>query len=338
LSSPDAQQTSRGWASRVARAPWRLIGILLLVLVILNIDVHAVIARFSRLGLGYVAGAAGAFVALLAARFWRWRVLTIAVGARQPFWALVASCNHSIWLGLATPGRIGEFRRAADLAVVRGWGMAASSSLVLLDLLIDLAAYGAIGLGGYLWVVESSPWGSVAFGAIVLFTALSVIGFGSLVGLLIRFAPSVRKVPGLSELLPALREGLSFSVALKLVIATMLASLAYISMVWCLIHPMQPELPGIYIATAVGLAGIAGAVPITYFGLGTRDVVLIWFFGQIHKLPSDAVAFSFSILLLQLIGIFVSLAAVPLLRAAAARERRENGGSSLLQLQRRKPG
>jgi hypothetical protein len=101
---------------------------------------------------------------------------------------------------------------------------------------------------------------------------------------------------------------------------------------------MQPDLPGGYIATAVGLAGIAGAVPITYFGLGTRDVVLIWFFGQIHRLPSDAVAFSFSVLLAQLIGIFVSLAAVPLLRAAATRERRENGGSSWLQLQRRKHG
>ena len=338
MNSPDIQQIPAGWAARIARAPWRLIGIVLLVIVILNVDLHAIMFRFSRLGLGFVAGAMAAFAALLAIRCWRWRVLTKAVGARQPFWQLVLSCNRSIWLGMATPGRIGEFRRAADLSVVRSWGMAASSSLVLLDLLVDLVAYGAIGVGGYLWVTVPSPGGSLAAGAIFLFTALSVIGFGSLVRLLVRFAPRLSKVPGLSELLPALGDGLSFGVGLNVLTATMLASLSYVCMVWCLVHPMQPDLPAGYIATAVGLAGIAGAVPITYFGLGTRDVVLIWFFGQIHRLPSDAVAFSFSVLLAQLIGIFVSLAAVPLLRAAATRERRENGGSSWLQLQRRKHG
>jgi hypothetical protein len=266
---------------------------------------------------------------LLAGRFWRWRILTSAVGARQPFWALASSCNHSIWLGLATPGRIGEFRRAADLAFVQKWGMAASSSLVLLDLLIDLGAYGAIGIGGYVWLIESSPEGSFAAGTIVLFTALSVIGFGSLVRLLIRYVPRLSKVAGLSELLPALRDGLSAAVGLKLLAATMLVAASYVGMVWCLVHPTQPDLRGDQVATAIGLAAIAGAVPITYFGLGTRDVVLIWFFGKIQLLPPDAVAFSFSILLAQLIGIAVSLAAVPLLRAAAARERGEKRGRSI---------
>ena len=338
MSSPDAQQSSGGWASRIARAPWRLIGIVLLAVVILNIDRQAVIARFGRLGVGYVAGAMAAFAALIALRYWRWRVLTNAVGTRQPFWQLASSFNHSVWLGMATPGRIGEFRRAADLSVAQHWGMAASSSLVLLDLLIDLGAYGAIGVGGYLWLVTAAPWGGVAAAAILCLAALPVIGFGALGGLILRCAPSISKRAGLSELLPALRDGFSLGVGITLVTATVMTSLAYVSMVWCLVHPTQPDLSIVYIATAVGLAGIAGAVPITYFGLGTRDVVLIWFFGQLHKLPPDAVAFSFSILLAQLIGIFVSLAAVPLLRAAATRERQEKGGRSWPQLQRRRHG
>jgi hypothetical protein len=317
LTSPDAPQTSGTWASRIARAPWRLIGIVLLVVVILNVDLQAVLARFSGLGLGFVAGAAAAFVGLLAGRFWRWRILTTAVGARQPFWELASSCNRSIWLGLATPGRVGEFRRAADLALVRRWSMAASSSLVLLELLFDLAANGAIGVGGLLWLVASSPWGGLAAGAMVLFAAFSLVGLGLLVRLLLRLAPGLNKVAGLMELLPALRSGLSIGVGLKLLAATMLVALSYVGMVWCLVHPMQPDLRADHVATAVGLAGIAGAVPITYFGLGTRDVVLIWFFGKIQMLPPDAVAFSFSVLLAQLIGIVVSLAAVPLLRAAA---------------------
>jgi uncharacterized membrane protein YbhN (UPF0104 family) len=98
-------------------------------------------------------------------------------------------------------------------------------------------------------------------------------------------------------------------------------------MVWALVYPMQPDLPPLEIGTSVGLAGMAGAVPITYFGLGTRDVMLVSFFGYLGRPAEEAVALSTCFLLVQLIGILVSLA-VAILLGFTARISSTQGQSS----------
>ncbi|HVY88311.1 MAG TPA: lysylphosphatidylglycerol synthase transmembrane domain-containing protein [Hyphomonadaceae bacterium] len=325
--APPAAPKSVGWATRIAKAPWRLIGIVLLVVVLLNIDLNRLLQQFERLGPGPIVMAAGAFVLLLVGRYWRWRVLTLAVGAKQQLWSLIVSCNRSIWLGLVTPGRVGEFRRAADLSVVRGWGLAASSSLVLIDLLIDLGAYTAIGLGGFLYLSLAAPWGPILAGAVLVGAVSMLFALGGIAGQAARLFPILLRVPGFAELLPALGGGLPGGRALQVVMATTVAAIAYITMIWCLVHPMQPDLDVGQIGASVGLAGVAGAIPITYFGLGTRDIMLVSFFAHLGRPAEQAVAVSFSILLAQVIGIFVSLAAEPVLGVAAKRnDRREKPG------------
>lgn len=312
-----AAPKSVGWAARIAKAPWRLIGIGLLIVVLLKIDLSRLLQQFARLGPGPIAMAAGAFVLLLVGRYWRWRVLTLAIGAQQPLGNLVSSCNRSIWLGLVTPGRVGEFRRAADLSVVRGWGLAASSSLVLIDLLIDLGAYAALGLGGFLYVSLAKPWAQLVGGATFVMAALILLALGGAAGIVIKLVPVLLRVPGFAEVLPALRDGLKRGGALQVVAATALAAASYITMIWCLVHPMQPDLGVHQIGASVGLAGVAGAIPITYFGLGTRDVMLVSFFAHLGRPAEQAVVVSFSVLLAQLIGIFVSLAVEPVLGVTA---------------------
>jgi uncharacterized membrane protein YbhN (UPF0104 family) len=313
---------SVGWAARIAKAPWRLIGIALLIVVLFKIDLHRLLQQFARLGPGPIAMAAVAFVVLLVGRYWRWRVLTWAIGARQPLWPLVSSCNRGIWLGLVTPGRVGEFRRAADLSVVRQWGLTASSALVLIDLLIDLGAYAALGLGGFLYVSLGGPWAQLLGGSTLVLAALVLLALGGVAGLAIRLAPVLLRVPGFSEVLPALRDGLKGARSLQVVAATALAAAGYVTMIWCLVHPMQPDLGLDQISASVGLAGVAGAIPITYFGLGTRDLMLVSFFAHMGRPAEQAVVVSFSVLLAQLIGIFVSLAVDPVLGMAAKQSAR----------------
>lgn len=325
MSSPTEEAPSKpvSLAARIAKAPWRLIGIVLLIIVLSRIDLAKALADFTRIGPAYIAGAVVSFLVLLVVRCLRWRVFTVAIGARQPFWQLAASCNQSIWLGMATPGRIGEFRRAADLSVVRGWSLASSSALVLVELLVDLGAYVALALGGYLWLTLPAPWGLAAAMTILVSACLVLVALGPLSGIALKAAPILRKTPGLSEVLPALDAGLRIGPAVRVLVTTVVALISYVAMVWSLVHPMQADLGALELGTAVGLSGVAGAIPITYFGLGTRDLVLIGFFAQIGKSASDAVALSLCILLAQLIGIFVSLAAVLPLGVAVKREAKQ---------------
>ncbi len=321
--APPAAPKSVGWAARIAKAPWRLIGIGLLIVVLFKIDLHRLLQQFARLGPGPIVMAAGAFVVLLVGRYWRWRVLTLAIGARQPLWALVSSCNRAIWLGLVTPGRVGEFRRAADLSVVRGWGLASSSSLVLIDLLIDLGAYAALGLGGFLYLSLAEPWARILGGATLVIAVLVLFALGGVAGFVIERVPVLLRVPGFAEVLTALRDGLKRAGALQVVAATAVTAASYVAVIWCLVHPILPDLGVDQIGASVGLAGIAGAIPITYFGLGTRDVMLVSFFAHMGRPAEQAVVVSFSVLLAQLTGIFVSLAADPVLGMAAKRTDRQ---------------
>ena len=48
------------WATRIAKAPWRLIGLVLLIVVLFKIDLNRLLSDFARLGPGPIAMAAGA--------------------------------------------------------------------------------------------------------------------------------------------------------------------------------------------------------------------------------------------------------------------------------------
>jgi glycosyltransferase 2 family protein len=320
LSAPvEAPPKSVGWAARIAKAPWRLIGIVLLVTVLLNIDLKQVLAQLSLIGMPSVVAASAAFVVLIAGRCWRWRTLTLAVGTEEPLWNLVSSCNRSIWLGLMTPGRIGEFRRAADLSVARGWGLAASSGLVLFDLLIDFGVYLTIGVGGLLYLILPTPWGAITSLAVAACAVAVLLNLGALFGQACARLPVLLRVPGFADMSPALREGLRGGLVMKMLIAIAISTAAHITVVWCLVAPMQLDLSLLEITGGVGLAGVAGAIPITYFGLGTRDVALLWFFSEIGQPATDAIALSLCFIPIQLIGILVSIAMEPLISWMAAR-------------------
>lgn len=300
-------------ARLLARAPWRLIGVALLVVVLLRVDLRQVAAQFERIGPVSIAEAALAFLVLLVCRCWRWRVLTRSIGDMSPLWANVASCNRSIWLGMATPGRLGELSRAADLAATRGWTLTAAGALVLFDLSLDLSAYVALALGGMLYFSLPASWTPLALGALVLAIVLAVLLAARLIGLAVRFAPFLARLPGLAEVLPSLARGFRDGAAIGALLGTLGAATSYVLMLMCLTRMMQPSIDWTLVAPSIGMAGLAGAVPVTIFGLGTREAVLIWFLGPHGIDAAHAVAFSFTIILAQLIGIAVSvLAGLPL--------------------------
>lgn len=291
----------------VTRAPWRLIGLVMLVVVLTTVDLRQVGAQLARIGPLSVAGALLAFAVLLACRCWRWRLLTQATGDRGPLLANLISCNRSIWLGLATPGRIGEFRRAGDLAISRGWGVASASALVLFDLLLDLGAYVALAVAGAILLFFPAPLNVAGALAAVAAFAACVFAVPPLLSASARFGPLARRVPGVAVLPNALGAGFRDGAAWLAVATTLGAALAYSAMIACLATPLAISLSLAHVVIVVGLSVAAGALPISYFGVGTRDVALIGFFELIGESRTDAIAVSLLFLVAQLIGLVVSI-------------------------------
>lgn len=304
------------------RIPFRLIGLVLLCYILYTLDVGEVIGRLQQIGVVSLVVAALAFAALLAFRCWRWHVLVTAIGAAMPLRWNVLSYNGSVWVGMATPARLGEFRRATDLANKGALGLGQASALVLFDLSLDLFVFVVLSAAGCLYLF-AGPGTDVAW---VLFGMTLGIGFAVLlfvrwpIILSIRCVPLIRKIPGVGDLIPILGEGLRGQTATKTAFLTIGVAATYIWMMLTLIGSIVPDLRIVEAMTVVGLAGIAGAIPITYFGLGTRDVALIWYFGLLGQTMETAVAVSLMFLLAQLIGIAVSLGASGILPLVLPKE------------------
>ncbi len=284
---------------------------MLLGYILYTLDLQEVFGRLRQIGLVSLVVAALAFAALLAFRCWRWHVLVTAIGAATPLRWNVLSYNGSVWVGMATPARLGEFRRATDLAKSGALGFGQASALVLFDLSLDLFVFIVLSAAGCLYLF-AGPGTDLAW---LCFSASLGLGFAVLlfvrwpIVLSIRWVPIIRKIPGVGELIPKLGEGLQGLTATKTAFLTVGVAATYIWMMLALMGSIVPDLQIVEAMTVVGLAGIAGAIPITYFGLGTRDVALIWYFGMLGQTKETAVAVSLMFLLAQLIGIAVSLAA-----------------------------
>lgn len=297
-------------------SPLRLIGVVALCYVFTVVEVAAVVAQIRTIGVSSVAMAAAAFAALALIRCWRWHVLVQSAGKDVPLRDAFAACNTSIWLGMATPARLGEFQRGLDLARRARCNLAEASALVVFELLLDLGAYAVLAVAGLLMIRLG---GATAAGT-AAWLAILVIGFTAVVFLRVPIALSIRVMPWLGNVpgLAALRAGLLAHLdgrrAVSIALCTVAALLAYAWMMTALIAPMRLSLGLREVATLIGLAGVAGAIPVTYFGLGTREVALIGYLGQLGIGKETAVAVSLLFLLAQLVGIAVSLALSLLLR------------------------
>ena len=290
------------------RIPFRLAGILLLAYLLYVTDLPVVLILLRNITPSSMFAAVGAFIVLVLARCWRWQTLVSCVGVSTPAVDNFLSCNTSIWLGLVTPGRVGELGRGIDLARQSGKGLAETSALVFFDLLFDLFAYTALALGGALVITLGDNSVSQAINA-----ACIGVGFLTLLYMRIpiaagiRWLPWVNKIPGVSLLLPSLVSNLGLAKTWRISVATALASLALVLMVEALTSSLHLPLGLTETMAMVGLVGVSGAIPITYFGLGTRDITLIWYLGQHGQSLETAVAVSFMFLLAQLIGIATSI-------------------------------
>jgi uncharacterized membrane protein YbhN (UPF0104 family) len=110
---------------------------------------------------------------LIALKTWRWQVLLLGAGIRLPFIAAWRAYAASIFLGCLTPGRMGEFVKAAYVSQNVQVELAKALPSVFIDRLFDLyllLILGLIGLFHYSLASDRGSLWSLVLLAIALFT------------------------------------------------------------------------------------------------------------------------------------------------------------------------
>jgi uncharacterized protein (TIRG00374 family) len=243
-----------------------------------------------------------AFSAAMAiAKSWRWRLLLDAAGLPTPFVATLRRFLVGNFLGLATPGRVGDLAKSLYFAGRGEHAVARATASIAVDRLLDIVV---LALLGSAILLEERGWlAALPLVAAAIFAALFAAkrragerllrrAFGAL-------APGERGDRASSEFAAFYAQVAALVTRRRLALPLAAAMLAYLFLVVGverIAAGLGLDLPIGFVASSVILSIFASLLPISVAGLGSRDAVLIACFAQ-RGLPAEtAVSVSLALL------------------------------------------
>ena len=327
---PPAQQRPAKPGRRIARTLIRLVGPALLVVVVLRMPDRAkVLETLASAAPWPIALAVVLNLVNIHLKVIRWEVLLRTRGIRYPRRRAWASFLTSLYVGMLTPGRVGDVLRAQylkhDLGVPYSEGLAS----VVMDRLCDLyvlVAFVAVGVVRYGEVVVGRlaivTWAGVAATALLPLVLLVPGVAERLLGRVYAKLSPGGDTAGFRRFLEALRAngGRSLMVTIPLTIATFLVNYAQ---GWLVARALGLPMAFFDAVCLVAIASLLGLLPISISGVGVRELFFSLAFPVLGFRPEAGVSFGlllFVVIYLVIVGIgFVAwLVSPPPSRATSA--------------------
>jgi uncharacterized protein (TIRG00374 family) len=283
---------------RLVRTLLRLLGPALLVLLIAKIpNRDAIVRAVSSAALGPLAAAALLNLANVYLKVVRWQVLLRTRGIHYPTRRAFPAFLSSVYVGMLTPGRVGDVLRVQYLRAELGISYAEGLASIVMDRLCDLyvlVVFVAVGVVHYSPVIvgslASAIWGGVA--VIVLAPLVFLVpGVAErwMSGLYARLSGR-RGADGLERFLDALRENLGRPL-LTTVPLTAAAFLVNYAQGWIIAWAIGIDMSFFDAMCLLAVASLLGLLPISVSGLGVRELFFSLVFPLLGHRPEVGVSF-----------------------------------------------
>jgi uncharacterized protein (TIRG00374 family) len=296
---------------RLRQIAFRLIGLGILAVILARLDLQATITALTRAHWGYLLLALAADPILFGLKSWRWRELLKMQGIAYPWTDAFLAFMAGFFLGLVTPGRVGEMGKALYLRQDRDVPVSEGLANVLMDRMFDLYTILMLGTAGLVWFRLLPEW------ALVLLIVLAGLALWFPFALATdRFAGwGLRLVRGIPYLRPyhasmveatvrfqgGLRPLLTPGLAAPLLL-TAIAYALFFGQAHLLARALDLGVGIIYLAVCLSVSGVITLLPISFSGLGTRDAILIALFAPLGLSAEQALAFSTLFFLIFYVG------------------------------------
>ncbi|WP_437305101.1 lysylphosphatidylglycerol synthase transmembrane domain-containing protein [Sorangium sp. So ce388] len=313
----------------VVRALVRLVGPLLLAVVILRMkDRDAVLAALASASAGPLALAAALNLLNIHLKVVRWDALLRARDIHYPLGRAWASFMTSLYVGMLTPGRVGDLLRIRYLRHDLGVPYAEGLASVVMDRLCDLyvlAAFVAVGVARYSAVIAGRlawlTWGGIA---ITVLAPLVLLIPGLAERLMLALSRKLAKAPVGAEAGTEPGAASRFLVALRAHVGRGLLVTLPVTVATFIVNFLQ----GYLIARALGLslslfdvtcllaiANLLGLLPISIAGVGVREFFFALVFPSLGFSAEHGVSFGllvFAVIYLVVVALgFVSWQVAP---------------------------
>jgi hypothetical protein len=281
----------------------RIFGVVVLAFILTRVDLGRLGDTLAGANFGLVALAIAGNIPGLAIKAWRWTFLLRAQDIRYPIVPAQLAYFGSVFIGLLTPGRLGEFVKAIHVSRDCDVPAGTAFSGVLADRLFDLYALAIIGglalisLGSVDGPVKAVVLsGSAVVLVIPLILLVNATSFSMTARSFGKLGRIGRKLFSPEGVAVQLRTGIMQITPRWIAIGIVFTTVAYIvfyGQAYLLSEALDLDVSFITVVYAVALGSLVTLVPISIAGLGTREAAIIAFLGNSGVSSEDALGFSF---------------------------------------------
>ena len=292
---------------------FRLFGLILFVYIIAKIDVGELTAALKGMDFLYY------FIAIMflffsfLTRTIKWKKLINSIGAKIPGNVLFRIMAKGLFLGVITPGRVGEFWRAKYLTDHSKISQGVAFYTAFMDRLMDMIIFGLVAIIGlpiiYLRFGIEAQWQMYLlvfiFLIILAFVFLKKLGLQRISKIFVRFfvpASQQEKTNNFLTDFDSPFKILKLRLFLELLAYGFLYYVTAIAVYYFVALSLGLNLPFWYLFLTVSMVWLILALPITFLGLGTREASFIYFFSIMGIPAHSAVAFSLLVLLIYILS------------------------------------
>lgn len=289
----------------------RAIGPLLLVAVVWGLEDKAQLWRTAKEADWWLLAAAVVTnVPIVHFKVVRWQKLLAARGYHYPLRRAYIAVLSSMYLGMITPGRVGDLLRIQyvkhDIGAPYTEGLATTFMDRFCDLYV-LAGVVAVGAAYFAPLLSTDlaylTWAAVAVAALAPSVFLLEGPMELLKRLLSRLTE--RWHASLDALLDALRSLVGRSLAAAIV--RTLASFAFGFLLgWFVAHALAIDLSYLQVASLLATTSLLSLIPVSISGIGVRELFFALVFPALGFLPAQGVAFGLTVFACNTVAIVVA--------------------------------
>lgn len=280
----------------------RITGLLLLAFLLWKVDLRQMLSVLKQTDPLLLSIAVLLNIPQIGIKAIRWRRLLASQNISYPVSSAVLSYFGSIFIGLLTPGRLGEFIKTWHVHHDCGVPKMRAFSSVLADRLFDLFAlllFGGAALLSKTTMHQKAPLIGFAGSALILVLPLILFLhnglFEKIKALGMRLGKAWEKLFSEDSWVLSLRHGLKDLSAASIVSSIALTAIAYaLFFLQCYLLALSVRLSADLLQTsfAVALGSLITLLPISISGLGTREAAIVAYLGSVGVGSEAALGYS----------------------------------------------
>ena len=286
------------------------LGLLIFVYILYSLDYNVVIENLKNINFCYLLFAFILNIPMVYFKSFRWqqilKIQTLNIGANSSFKYYMSS----LYLGFITPGRIGEFIRVLYIKEEkqsREYGTIFST--VILDRLFDLYLLILLTILGFSYLqlgIASEYILAITFVFFILPLIIIKLDFFNLLIKSIGTKLSKSFQEKASRFIKSFVKGIKLSLNLYSIgsfsIYTILSYVIFFSQAYLIAMSLNIEINFIVLSLVMAISNTISLLPISISGIGTRDLVLIYFLVPLGITQESAVLYSTLVLITFFVG------------------------------------